>query len=970
MEFTILGPTELTVGGRTIPLGAAKQRGLLAVLLYHAGDPVRVETIVEFLWQDSAVHARRPLLYTLASRLRSALRLVGLQDALVRVPGAGAYRLAVDPELVDYHRFLRLTAEARQAIDRHHHDRGIDLLTGAIELWRDDPLAELRGARGEHLRRDMREKQFRAEKLLAESELAIGRHERVLTRLEPLLIENQLDEGLARLWATALHAVGRTHDARDFVAAYRRRYRRAMRTDPVLDLAALQPGVPARSQLAGTDGTVPMPRQLPHDVPDYTGHTALLDELDALAAGDGIAKVVVLTGMPGVGKTTLAGHWGHRRQSWFPDGQLYLNAEAHGPAPPVRPQEALHRFLVALGVPADRVPADAERRLELYHRLMSGRRMLVVLDNVVDSDHARQLLPRADTGFTVVISRNRLPGLSVRHGIRSLTVTPLSYLERQRMLGRIVGGRRAGAEPAALETLARLSDGLPLALRVIGEHVGSRPDARLGDLADELAGRLLDIEGDDTDEMTLRTVFAWSVNALDPLPARLFLALGLFPGSTIGAEAAAAMLAVDVAGAERALDRLARAHLVDHDTVRRYRMHDLLRQYAADRAGEDVPPEQHRAALRRLLDWYLHTAVNAVGLLEPGRQVVPDLPEPGEVAPMTFASDCAALRWCEAERTNLLTMVRRAAAEGFHRHAWQIVDTVHEVFDRSGDQEDMREMLRIALDTATADGHDLGRAGTLANLGASYFTTHDYHRAGRLLTEALRLARQHGYADIQRICRHNLASVQLRTGATLTALDTLREVLADCRVVGEATGEAYALHNLGDAHHQLGHRDEARAFYRQALVVWDRIGSLRGRSLTHVRLAELSLEAGQPEVALAQGRVALGLHDRVTDDTIRCDALTISAEAQLRLGRHRDALADAALARAVGDELADPLRQARALVVSAEALSAVGDHDGALVRGREALGLLGDTDHPQRQVVRDRLATYHDHPQRREERSA
>ncbi|MFI2662323.1 AfsR/SARP family transcriptional regulator [Micromonospora carbonacea] len=970
MEFTILGPTGLTVGGRAIPLGAAKQRGLLAVLLYHAGDPVRVETIVEFLWQDSAVHARRPLLYTLASRLRSTLRLVGLQDALVRVPGTGAYRLAVDPELVDYHRFLRLTVEARQAIDRHQHDRGIALLTRAIEMWRDDPLADLRGARCEHLRRDMREKQFRAEKLLAESELATGRHERALARIEPLLIENALDEGLARLWAAALHAAGRTHDARDFVAAYRRRYRRAMRTDPALDLAALETAAPARSQPAAADTAVPMPRQLPNDVPDYTGHAALLDDLDALAAGDGIAKAVVLTGMPGVGKTTLAGHWGHRRRGWFPDGQLYLNAEAHGPAPPVRPQEALHRFLVALGVPAERVPAEAERRLDLYHRLMSGRRMLVVLDNVVDSDQARQLLPRSEASFTVVISRNRLPGLSVRHGIRSLTVAPLSHLERQRMLGRIIGARRTGAEPAALEMLARLSGGLPLALRVIGEHVSSRPDRRLGDLADELAGRLLDVEGDDTDEMTLRTVFAWSVNALDPMPARLFLALGLFPGSTIGAEAAAAMLAVDVAGAERALDRLARAHLVDHDTVRRYRMHDLLRQYAADRAEEDVPPEQRRAALRRLLDWYLHTAVTAVGLLAPGRPAVPDLPEPGGVTPMTFASDCAALRWCEVERPNLLTLVHRAAAEGFHRHAWQIVDTVHEVFDRSGDQEDMREMLQIALDAATADGHGLGRAGTLANLGASYFTAHDYHRAGRLFTEALRLAREHGYAELQRACQHNLASIQLRTGATRTAIDSFHEVLIDCRAVGEAPGEAYALYHLGEAHRQLGDRDEAGAFYRRALAVWDRIGSLRQRGLLHVRLAELSLEAGQPEVALAQGRVALGLHDRVTDDIIRCDALIISAEAQLRLGRHRDALADAALARAVGDELADPLRQARALVVSAEALSAVGDHDGALVRGREALGLLDDTDHPQRQAVRDRLAMYHDHPGRREERSA
>ncbi|MEU7796933.1 BTAD domain-containing putative transcriptional regulator [Micromonospora tulbaghiae] len=964
MEFAILGPTKLMVEGRSIPLGAAKQRGLLAVLLYHAGNPVRIETIVEFLWQDSAVDARRPLLYTLASRLRAALRSVDLQDALVRVPGTAAYRLTVDPELVDYHRFLRLTAEARQAVDRDQHDRCVALLTRADELWRGDPLADLRGARCEHLRRDMRERQFAAAKMLAESELAIGQHNRALARLEPLLIDNPLDEGLARLWIAALHAAGRTYDARDFVVAYRRRYRRTMRVDPVLDVANLRPTASARNHLAAVEATMPVPRQLPNDVPDYAGHRRLLDELDTLATGEGTSKVVVLTGMPGVGKTTLAGHWGRRRQGWFPDGQLYLNAEAHGPVPPIGAQAALHRFLVALGVPADRVPSDAHRRAEMYHRLMDGRRMLVVLDNVVDSDEAQQLLPRSDTSLTVVISRNRLRGLSVRHGIRSLTVTPLSHLERHHMLARIIGPERAVAEPAALETLAWLSGGLPLALRVIGEHVVSRPQARLGELADELTGRLLDIEGDDTDEMTLRTVFAWSVNALTPMPTRLFRGLGLFPGGAIGAEAAAAMLAVDVAGAERALDRLARAHLINHDTVRRYRMHDLLRRYAADRARAEEPAEQRQAALRRLLDWYLLTAVNAVTALEPNRAPVPDLPDPGAVTPMTFPSESAALRWCETERTNVLALVRSATVEGFHRHAWQTVDTVHEVFDRSGSQEDMREMLRIALDAATADGHALARVGTLINLGATYFTTHDYDRAGSLFAEASRLAEENGFAELQMVCRHNLASVHLRTGATATAIETFQEVLTDCRGTGNATGEAYTLYHLGDAHRQLGRYDQARLLYQQALAVWNRIGSLRGRSLNHVQLAGLSLDTGQPEIALDLVRVAIDLHDRVTDDTIRCDALTVSAEAHLRLGRHRDALADATLARVVGDELGDPLRQARALAVLAEALRAVGHHDNALSRGREALDLLDDTDDPQRVAIRERIAAHHVHEDR------
>ncbi|SCL34392.1 DNA-binding transcriptional activator of the SARP family [Micromonospora pallida] len=966
MEFSILGPTGLSVAGRSVPLGVAKQRGLLAVLLYHVGRPVRIELIVELLWENRPVDSCRPIIYALTSRLRAVLRSVGLSDVLVRAAGSRAYRLEIDPDLIDHHRFATLVTDARAAIGQARHEHGAALLDTAVGLWRDEPLAELRGVQAEQWRATIWDRLLDAYKMLGESELALGRHDRVLARLEPLLREHHLDETLARLWASALHAAGRGHEARAFVTAFRRRYRREMRAEPTVDLMLDSSAVGLPLSLGRGGGvrdtaSVPSltPRQLPYDVTDFTGRTELIAELDALAADDGGGRVIVLTGTPGVGKTALVTHWGRQRLDRFPDGQLYLDAEGYGPGPTVRPRQGLARFLNALGVPATAVPHDDDERRERYHQLLADRRMLVVIDNVLDSEQARQMLPRSDTCLTIICSRNALQRLTIRNGIRSLTVPPLPVADRRVLLGRIVDARRASTQPEAVATLARLSSGLPLALRVIGKHVKSRPRTSIGELARELSTRLFDYEGDDSDDGVLRSVFDWSVNALEPVTARLFLRLGLFPGSTVGPGAAAALLgAVEPTGAERLLGALVRAHLVDHDTLRRFRMHALLRLYAADRCRREEPTAERREALHRLLDWYLLSAANAVRLLEPQSPPVPDLPGPEatSVTPLPFASDAEAMRWCEAERTNLHAVVRTAAAEGFHRHAWQIAGTMHEVFDRYGQQDDVFEMLRTAVDAATADGHDKGRVGTLVNLGATHFAVYSYRPAAQAFTEALRLARECDFAEAERHCLHNLAAIHLRTGATGRAIGLFEQSLVACRDGGDAMGEAYTLYHLGETHRRLGRYDLAAWYHREALERWDRLGSLRGRSLALVRLAELHLDTGESEAAVARCRLVLDVAGRVSDEGVRCDALVTLADALARLGRRDEAVAQAIRASAVAEELDDSLRRSHALTILAEVYAAAGNNGPARLWLGAALEALGGDDDPERNAVRERLA--------------
>ncbi|GAA0921329.1 hypothetical protein GCM10009558_032840 [Virgisporangium aurantiacum] len=514
MDFVILGRTALHADGRPVDLGAAKQRALLAMLLFHVRVPVRTDTLLHQLWGDQPTP--RSNLYALVSRTRRVLDGIGRPDALVRVDSG--YRLDLDPDLVDFHRFRRLVARARDAAPA----AAAAMLVEAIGFWRGEPLADLRGPYTEQLRNHMHDELVEAHKLLADHELTLGQPHRVLARLEPFVLDRDLDEALAEYWMRALAATGRVDDARTFSVQFRKRFRRRLHTDSRVTMPAFA-GAGAVPRPAA-----PVPRQLPMDVVDFTGHEDLLHDIDD-AAGVGI---VVLSGMPGVGKTTLAVHWAHRNRDRFPDGQLYLNANAFGTGPDLEPARALGRFLSALGVAADQVPGDVDERRDLFNDLLADRRVLLVLDNVRTTEQVRPLIPTTGPCAAIVTSRNRLRGLSIREGARCITVPPLSASDSTALLTAVIGPRRAAADPDGVQELVRLTGGLPLAVRIVGEHVAERSHVPVGDLAGEFSRHLLGSDGDD-EEARLETVFAWSYDALPPADSRLFRLLGLFPGPTL-----------------------------------------------------------------------------------------------------------------------------------------------------------------------------------------------------------------------------------------------------------------------------------------------------------------------------------------------------------------------------------------------------------------------------------------------------
>ncbi|WP_158884540.1 ATP-binding protein [Amycolatopsis anabasis] len=401
-----------------------------------------------------------------------------------------------------------------------------------------------------------------------------------------------------------------------------------------------------------------MPHQLPADVRGFTGRSGYLEKLDALIPeaenhGDRAVVISAIAGTAGVGKTALAVHWAHRVRDRFPDGQLYTNLCGYDHAGvPADPDAVLENFLHALDVPAEKVPGDLAAKQCLYRSVLAGRRMLIVLDNACSAEQIRPLLPGEGTCLVVVTSRNRLSGLVAREGAERVTLDVLPLAEAVELLRSILGSDRD--RTAILESLAELCVRLPLALRIVAERAATSA-VPLTELVAELTDERsrLDALTPDGDEDTtaVRAVFSWSYRALPPPDARVFRLLGLHPGPDLGLHAAAALAGVSQAETRRRLDRLVGAHMLERHG-RRFRFHDLLRVYAAERAHEDETATERDAARRRMLDWYLHTASAATTAVGHDSQLRLEPVSPG-ITPLTFDTPGQVATWYAAEYRNL-----------------------------------------------------------------------------------------------------------------------------------------------------------------------------------------------------------------------------------------------------------------------------------------------------------------------------
>ena len=352
-------------------------------------------------------------------------------------------------------------------------------------------------------------------------------------------------------------------------------------------------------------------RTLPRDTAAFTGRTRELDRLVAAVsetAASGVIGIHAVDGMAGIGKTAFAVHAAHQLASRFPDGQIFLRLHAHTAGQrPVDPAGALATLLLTIGVAPQQIPPGLEARSAFWRGQLAGKKVLVVLDDAAGSDQVRPLLPGSAGCLVLVTSRRRLTALEEAEPVSLGTLPPGEAAD---LFVRLAG--RTGLQPGhrAVAEVTGLCGYLPLAIRLAAAGLRHHPAWTVTDLAAELAtarDRLAALQAED---VSVAAAFDLSYQDLTVGQQRLFRRLGLHPGADIDAYAAAALNDTDLRATRRRLGELYDHNLIGEPARGRYRLHDLLREYARALAAADGPADQ-QAAIGRLLDYYLHTAVAA-----------------------------------------------------------------------------------------------------------------------------------------------------------------------------------------------------------------------------------------------------------------------------------------------------------------------------------------------------------------------
>ncbi|OLR89663.1 hypothetical protein BJP25_04715 [Actinokineospora bangkokensis] len=636
-----------------------------------------------------------------------------------------------------------------------------------------------------------------------------------------------------------------------------------------------------------------VPRELPPDPGGFVGRDAELAALDAaLDAVAGTSAPIVVTGVPGLGKTALAVHWLHRVGAGFDDGQLVARLRDPDTGEPRTPAAVLGGFLLSLGVEPDRVPLERERCEVLYRSMTADRRLVVLLDDAVSAAQVRPLLPAA--GLVVVTSRARLSGLAVV-GARWVDPGPVAGADALRLFDAVVGAERVAAEPGAALAAAELCGGLPLALGVVAARLAGRAHRTFATEVGELRG-----EAGRVDRLALRggesvgVVLDVAASALDERTARVHRACAWHPGREFGAAVVAAGVDEPVADVLDAVDELVEANLVAEVADGRFGMHDLVRLHARGWAGDGG-----RRVRERMVEWYLDRVVAVDLVVHPRR---PRLgPRYGRVEPAA-CTPAAALAWVAVERESITAAVAAAVELGRDDLVWQFCEALWGDFLHS---------------RRYAEWIDLQHAGVAAA-----------QRLGDRRAEAL-VRVQLGYA-----------CAKLGRRAEAVEHDTAAVDLA--RAAGDAAAEASALEQLGVAVVD-DDPEAAAAHYRRARDLNVGLGRVRGVALCDRRIAEVLLRRGRfDDAARLLGSVAATMRD-LGDPTQHARAVMRTAEAHVLAGAPGRALDVLRAALAEMAEFGSPHYQAEILERMGEVAARTGDVDGAARHWAGAAGFFEAT---------------------------
>lgn len=681
----------------------------------------------------------------------------------------------------------------------------------------------------------------------------------------------------------------------------------------------------------GASGPIGTPRQLPSPVATFTGRGRQLAELDQLLAhhrapGARGLPLAAVTGPPGIGKTALAVTWAHQAAGRFQDGQLYADLAGFAAGPRIPAKHTLAAFLRALGVPPSTVPTDTVEAAALYRSLLSDRRVLIVLDNAADEAQIRPLLPGSASCMVAVTSRNRLPGLAAVDGAWELPLGPLEPDDAEALLDSLLRRAPARIEPEARRRLARDCGHWPLALRIAAAGLALLRTDEASVYLEELGGsrRLGALELGTDPRCAVRAAFATSYRALDAAARRAFRLLGLAPGPDFDVFAAAALTGTTLGEAAGHLRTLERAHLIEQPRTGRYILHELLREYARERAAAEDGQEERERSIAGLADYYALAADRA------GRRLYPQmlrLTVPAEVTPVSAAVPLPrlepdeALAWFDEELPSLVATAEYAAQHGPARAGWLIPDALRGYLWRRRPPVAWKRAAAAARTAADRHGSATARAAAhlLAADGHAVLGERD-----RAVAEYVAADRHAAAADWQpgrATALGNLGGVLHAQGRLTEAIDRFREAVRISEACGFVGGRATMLNNLGRAHADIGQLEQAAACHSAALAIHRGLNSPSGIAAALNNLAVIHHRLGDLETAAREFEDTLEHYRRVGDDSGTAAAHTNLATVHCEAGRPEQATEHASAALALAREAREPAALGAALIAVARVLS-------------------------------------------------
>jgi DNA-binding SARP family transcriptional activator len=888
LRIGVLGPLTVARDGADLPALPAGQRVVLGLLAIACGSAVRPETITDALWGEAPPVSATVIVQTYISRLRGVLGAV--RGTRLALAGAG-YQLNVGPDELDLLAFRRLIAEARASTGDPAH--ACQVYEQALNLWQGEVLADVPALHDHPAVVALAAEHTRAVLDYADAAMACGRHERVLPRLRALAAASPLDELSQSRLMIALAGSGRQAEALGVYEQVRHRLDNELGVLPGSALRAAHAKVlyQETGPPAAPESELPL-FQLPAAPADFTGRAEPLARLISAAAPRQVGvPIAVLSGPPGAGKTSLALQAAHTLRDRFPDGQLWVHL-AGTSARPRDPGEVLGEFLRALGIPGPAIPLDISERAVCYRSRLAGRRIVVVVDDAATAAQVRPLLPGTAGCALIVTSRSRLEGLDAAELI------PLDVMtepDAEALLTRLVGAERVAAEREAATSLVQACGALPLAMRIAGAKLAARPLWSLSLMVRKLTGeheRLGELESGD---LSVRASIGSSYESLPERVRRGFRLLALLGSGDFAQWTVGALIGCDGRDAAAMVEELASRSLLmplgaDATGEPRYRLHDLLRDFAAERLGAEEPGSAVTQALRRLLDAWLQLAMTAAVKLPPEPYFPQLLTEQPHIVPTAEATRLTADpgAWFSAERNSLIAVVEQACQLGWlelacrlaaQQRPYQYLQHRHDDIIRlwgwivgCADQTGDADIARYARVQVGAAMVQVGLAADAITIFDQCITD-DIHVDPMVLSSAL---------EWRATCAWDMNDF---AGARSTA----ERGMAVAVYAGYRLGECGNLCSLSPALASLGLYEDAVAAGEAALAIAEELRNATCELVTLVILAGTCNMSDQHERAVSVSLRALKLSEKLGDIYDEALAYGMLGDAYRGLGRYQEA---------------------------------------------------------------------------------